>query len=345
MRPRFIIGNFNSGVKKVLALSLPRVVSLSLAQLTVVGLTALGSTLHAGSISVFELSQDLYFVPVALIGVSYSVVIFPRLSEAFLNRNAETFHRELFLGLRTIALWMAPTIALFIVLRAHIVRVALGAGRFSWEDTRLTAATLAVLSIAMIAGSITPLLIKAFYALEKTWAPLFINMFASAFSIGSAVIFSHSLSEPSAFTSAILNIFRVADLPSANMLGLGLGFTAGLLIDNILLYIALRRAAHSAFHMTLRFPLWSMFSIFIAACLAGVGAYFVRLSFTQTLPLITLARVLTQGFVAGIAGMAIYIGLLMILKNEDIAGIKKIFTRRLISLRVLPKSWDGEMQP
>ena len=345
MRPRFAIGNgnFSVGVKRVLALSFPRVVSLSLAQLTVVGLTALGSTLNAGSISVFELSQDLYFVPVALIGVSYSVVIFPRLSEAFIARNAEVFHRELFTGIRTIALWMAPTIALFIVLRAHIVRVALGAGRFSWEDTRLTAATLAVLSIAMIAGSITPLLIKAFYALEKTWAPLFINMFASAFSIGSAIVFSRALQMPSGFSSITFNLFRVADLPSANMLGLALGFTAGLLIDNIFLYIALRRAADSVFRVKFKFPLWSMTSISIAALLAGLAAYAVRVSFTQTLPLITLARVLTQGFVAGIIGFAIYIALLILLKNEDIAAVKKVFTRHLITLRVLPKSWDGEM--
>ena len=122
-------------------------------------------------------------------------------------------------------LWIAPTIALFIVLRAHIVRVALGAGMFSWEDTRLTAATLAVLSIAMIAGSITQLLIKSFYALEKTWIPLFINMFASAVSIGSAIIFSRILSGQSTFALMTLSIFRVVDLTSANMLGLSLGFT------------------------------------------------------------------------------------------------------------------------
>lgn len=343
MRPRFMLGNISEGVKKVLRLSFPRVISLSLAQITVVGLTALGSTLHAGSISVFELSQDLYFVPVALIGVSYSVVIFPRLNEAFLHRNADTFYRELFLGIRTIALWIAPTIALFIVLRAHIVRVALGSGHFSWEDTRLTAATLGILSIAMIAGSITQLLIKAFYALEKTWTPLFINMAASACSIISAIIFSHALRGSSPFASATLNIFRVADLPSADMLGLALGFTLGLLIDTILLSMALRRAAHEAFQVKSELPVWSLVNIAIAATIAGVTAYVVRLTF-QPLPLITLARVLAQGFVAGIVGFAVYIILLIIFKNEDIAAVRKSFTRSLITLRVLPKSWDGEMQ-
>ena len=343
MMPKIVLRNFSGGLKKVLSLSLPRVISLSLAQITVVGLTALGSTLHAGSISVFELSQDLYFVPVALIGVSYSVVIFPRLSEAFLHGKADIFYRELFLGIRTIALWIAPTIALFIVLRAHIVRVALGAGRFSWEDTRLTAAMLAILSIAMIAGSITQLLIKAFYAIEKTWMPLVINMFASALSIGSAIFFSHALHGTSAFASVTLNIFRVSDLPSADVLGLALGFTLGLLVDNVLLYIALRFAAREAFNVKAKFPLWSMVSIVIAATIAGISAYLVRLTF-QPLPLITFARVLVQGTIAGIAGFTVYILLLTVFKNKDIDAVRKSFTRKLITLRVLPKSWDGDMQ-
>jgi len=342
MRPWLAMHRISGGVKKVFRLSLPRVMSLSFAQITVIGLTAIGSTLHAGSIAVFKLSQDLYFVPVALIGVSYSVVIFPRLNQAFLNRNAQAFYHELFLGIRTITLWIAPTIALFIVLRAHIVRVALGAGQFSWEDTRLTAASLAILAIAMIAGGITQLLIKAFYALEETWTPLIINIFASVFSIVSAIIFSRVLRGSSEFISFTLNTLRVGDLSSADMLGLALGFTAGLLIDNILLYIALRRIAYAEFGTRFAFPWWSMASIAIAASLAGISAYAVRLTF-QPLPLITLARVLLQGLVAGIIGFAVYIALLMVLKNEDVAAIRKSFTRKLITLRVLPKSWNGDL--
>lgn len=343
MCPQFVIRHVSSGVNKILHLSLPRVVSLSFSQLTVVGLTALGSTLHAGSISVFKLSQDLYFVPIALIGVSYSVVIFPRLNEAFLRRNADMFYRELFAGIRTIALWIAPTIAFFIVLRAHIVRVALGAGLFSWEDTRLTAASLAILSIAMIAGSLTQLLIKAFYAIEKTWAPLTINILASGFSVLSAIFFSQMLRESSQFASVTLNLFRVANLSSADMLGLAFGFTVGLFIDVVFLYIALRRGAYNIFQTKSVLPIGPLLHIIIAAICAGISAYAVRLTF-QPLPLITFVGVLGQGFAAGVTGFVVYVILLMIFKNEDIAAIRKIFTRKLITLRVLPQSWDGEMR-
>ncbi len=343
MRPRFLIGDANDGVKKVFRLSLPRVISLSLTQVTVIGLTVLGSTLHAGSISIFELSQDLYFLPIALIGVSYSVVIFPRLHHAFLDKNGTLFYQNLFIGIRTIIFWIAPTITLFIVLRAHIVRVALGAGKFSWEDTRLTAASLAILSLAMIAGCIAPLLIKAFYAIENTWTPLRINIFSSIFSIGSTVLFSYLLRMPTSFTSFVRSLFRITDLASIDTLSLAIGFVAGLILDTILLSFALHRATRVAFHTRILFPSWSICCMILAACFAGIGAYMVRLSFTQAIPLITLLGVLIQGFIAGIVGFLLYILILIVLKNEDVAGIWKTCTRQLITLHVLPRSWDGEM--
>ncbi|MDP3770171.1 MAG: murein biosynthesis integral membrane protein MurJ [Candidatus Sungbacteria bacterium] len=343
-RPRLIIPRVNEGFKKVLRLSFPRVLSLSLTQLTLIMLMALGSTLHAGSIAVFELSQDLYFVPVALFGISYSVAIFPRLTHAYFERDAGLFFRELFFGMRTIIFWIVPTIALFIVLRAHIVRVTLGAGRFSWEDTRLTAASLAALSFAMLAGSLTPLLIKAFYALEKTWAPLFINIIAGAVSIICAVIFTHLLGQESAFSGALLGLFRITDLSSARVLGLSLGFTVGLLVDNVLLWVALRRAMQARFGIIQTFPLRPIIHICIAACAAGLSAYGVRISFSQTLPLITFARVLMQGILSGAVGFAIYIGVLMLFKSEDVETLRRSLHKRLISLRVLPKSWDGDIK-
>ncbi len=92
-----------------------------------------------------------------------------------------------------------------------------------------------------------------------------------------------------------------------------------------------------------QFPLRPIVSIIIAAIAAGLSAYAVRLTF-QPIPLITLARVLGQGIIAGTSGFAAYIFALTVLKNNDIAILRKSFTRRLITLRVLPQSWDGDTQ-
>ena len=53
------------------------------------------------------------------------------------------FKKHLKMAARQIIFWSLPITFLFIVLRAQIVRVLLGSGAFSWNDTRLAAAALA----------------------------------------------------------------------------------------------------------------------------------------------------------------------------------------------------------
>ena len=329
------------GVLRVAKLSFPRVLSLSLSHLTLLALVALGSTLTAGSIAVFQLSRNLYFVPVGLFGISYSVVIFPRLNKSYLERDAASFFRDLYFGIRMVLLWLVPSAALFLVLRAHIVRSALGAGSFSWEDTRLTAAALAVFVFAMIGGGLLPLLIKAFYAIERTWAPFFITIGSSVLTVIIALWLTGVLSADESFLrNLVADVFRVADLPSVAVLGLPIGFAAGMFVNAWFLSASLLKTAANIFGGRPKFPVSAVFKIIIASIIAGVVAYAVRVSFSETIPLITFARVLFQGAAAGAAGVGVYIGVLMLLKSEDIASLRRSMEKRLWQTGILPKSWD-----
>ncbi|QQG45056.1 MAG: murein biosynthesis integral membrane protein MurJ [Candidatus Sungiibacteriota bacterium] len=341
--PRLGWQGITEGVKKVLKLSFPRVLSVSLSQLTLLILIAIGSTLVEGSISIFQLAQNLYFVPIGIFGISYSVAIFPRLSRVYIGRDARGFFYELFLGIRSIIFWMAPATVLFIVLRAHIVRVALGAGAFSWEDTRLTAAVLAVFSLSLFAGGLVSLLIKGFYALENTWRPLIINIFASVFSVALALIFSAVLGEASGFTQGLANLLRIPDVLDKRVVGLALGFSLGSAVNIWLLYGALKRLARKSFGHDQPLPLGEFLKIILAALVSGLAAYGVRLSFSETLPLITFVRVLVQGATAGVVGLATYFGILLLLKEETVFSLVGTLKRRLFRVGVLPAHWDGEL--
>lgn len=357
----------NEGVKRVIFLSFPRVLSISLTNLTILVLIAIGSTLAEGSIAVFQLAHNLYFLPIGIFGVSYAVAVFPRMSRAYIAHNAQGFFEELFLGIRSILFWTIPVMVLFIVLRAHIVRVALGAGEFSWEDTRLTAAILAALSITMFAGALSSLLIKGFYALENTWKPLFINVGTSLFSIGLAYGLSSILSHESKFSVALKYIFRISDLPHTEVLGLGLGFSIGLALNIALLYSSLKRLAAKTFYEILpthlekkgtvpdlvksdegkfskwySFPKASVFKITSASLLAGGAAYIIRVSFSELLPLTTFLQVLTQGAVAGTVGFAIYFGALFLMREESVYAVYKTIRNRLFKVKILPETWGGE---
>lgn len=340
-----IRANVSEGVKKAFLLSFPRVLAISLTQLTTLALIAIGSTLAEGSVAVFAAAQDLYFVPIGVFGVSYAVAIFPRLSRAAVGRSGTEFLRELSSGIRSILFWVAPSGALFLVLRAHIVRVALGAGAFSWEDTRLTAAVLAALVFAMAAAALQTLLIRGFYALGNTWIPLAVNFFSSLFSIALAFGAAYSLGADSELTRAIQGLFRVGDLSRPQVLGLGIGFAGGMLVNAAGFWFLLVRYAEKK--LGAEYPRGEreqIFKIIIAALAAGAAAYVVRASFSQTLPLITFLRVLGQGAAAATAGFGVYWGMLTLMGSEDVVVLRRSVTRRLFSIGILPKSWDGELR-
>lgn len=342
--PRLLTwGNlFSAGAFRVLRLAFPRVLSISVTRLTILVLVAIGSTLAAGSIAVWQLAQNLYFVPVGIFGVSYAIALFPKLSRSYIGKDAPSFFRELFLGLRTIVFWIMPTAVIFIVLRAHIIRAALGAGAFSWEDTRLSAAVLAALTIAMLAEGVTSLLIKGYYALENTWRPLVINISASLVSIALAFLFSRMLAADSSLRSFLTGIFRIADLPNPEVLGLALGFSLGLVLNILFLYFALQRLAERTFKVCERYPLLTLWKIILAALAAGAAAYAARVSFSETLPLITFARVLGQGVIAGAIGFGVYFGALWLLGAEEMQWVASALHKRLLRIKVLPQHWDGE---
>ena len=76
---------------KVAKLSFPRSLGLGLNQIILIFITASASLLSAGSIAVFNLSFNLQSVPLAVIGMSYSVAAFPTLAKLFVNNKKGSF--------------------------------------------------------------------------------------------------------------------------------------------------------------------------------------------------------------------------------------------------------------
>ncbi len=338
------IALLGADIGRVAAVAVPRVLALSLGQLTLMALDAMGSMLAPGSVAVLGFAQNLYFVPVGIFGVSYATALFPRLAAAAASRRSEDFFRDLSGGVRSILFWAAPASVLCIVLRAHIVRLALGAGIFSWDNTRLTAAMLAALALAMIAGAAQTLLVRAFYAIGNTRLPLAVNAAAAFVSIALALFFVRALAAPTLLGGWLAMMFRIADVPHPEAVGLGLGFAVGLLLDVGLLYLLLMRSARRALGGFPAPMAADTAKIIGAAVVAGVVAYLVRASFSDALPLITFARVLGQGAAAAAAGIGVYWAALAWLGSEDLEALRRAAARRLFSIGVLPREWDGELK-
>jgi len=151
-------------IGKILAVAVPRALTLSTNQLVLLVLVGMATIMTAGSVSVFQFALNLQSVPLVIIGMSYSVAAFPTLSSVYGKQDINGFNLQLLTAFRHIIFWSIPIVVLVIVLRAQLVRVLLGSGEFDWSDPRLTAAVLAVFVISLTAQAILLLLTRAFSA-------------------------------------------------------------------------------------------------------------------------------------------------------------------------------------
>ena len=177
------------------SISIPRALTLSLNQVAFIGLVALAATLSPGSVAIFMFAYNLNSVPLAVVGASYSVAAFPTLAAAFSTGRREEFVGHVAIAARHVIFWSLPLIALIIVLRAHIVRVVLGSGAFDWTDTRLTAAALAIFSLALLAQGLMLLLVRGYYAAGRTLAPFIVSLASTAGVVILGVLFLRILQD------------------------------------------------------------------------------------------------------------------------------------------------------
>ena len=160
-------------IKSVMLISVPRTITLGMTQISIIALLGIASFMKGGSISIFNFAMNLQSVPLTIIGVSYSLAAFPTLSRLFAGGQKEEFISHIITGARHILFWSIPVSVLFIVLRAQIVRTIYGSGQFSWADTKLTAATLAIFAVSVVAQSLVLLFVRGFYATGNTTKSLY----------------------------------------------------------------------------------------------------------------------------------------------------------------------------
>ncbi len=93
IRPGFAIRT--AAFAEFLRLMVPRMVSLPIDPITAAWFTVLATGLGVGSVSAYTFASDYQVLPVSLIGVSFSLAIFPTLSAAFAAGDGRSFRAEL----------------------------------------------------------------------------------------------------------------------------------------------------------------------------------------------------------------------------------------------------------
>lgn len=326
-------------VGSVFRLSIPRTLTLSASMIELIVLTGLAATLAVGSISILSLSFNIQSVPLGIVGVSYALAAFPTLSAFFARGEHDKFLAQMTSAIRHVIFWSVPIAAFFIILRAQIVRTVLGSGNFNWDNTRLTAACLALFIISLVAQSLKLLFVRAYYAAGQTQKPLIINLCSSVVTIATPILLILLYRHNPEFGDFFARLFRVEGIAGVEVLMLPLGYTLGTLASALAFWIKFEREFS---HGELLRSTWrSWMGSLSAGIIGGFFAYIGLNIFDTVFDIDTGMGVFLHGFTAGIIGIVFSIIILKVLRNEEFEEVVATLHKKVPAVAIFG-SWFGK---
>ncbi len=173
-RIRLCFGRVRVALRQVLRNFIPVVMGRGVAQISGYVDNVLASLLPTGAVAAINYAQILYILPVSLFGLSVAAAELPSMSRLTAAGNdgvAERLRERLNSGVKQIAFMIVPSCAAFILIGDRIVALLFQSGEFTRRDSVYVWATVAGLSLGMLAGSRARLYISAFYALSDARTP------------------------------------------------------------------------------------------------------------------------------------------------------------------------------
>jgi len=305
---------YHPGIQKVFKMMLPRSVHLGLLQSNMVIITLLASTLPVGSLAVFNFANNLQSLPLGIFGASFAIAAFPTLSILAAKRKTREFREEFANIMCQILFFIIPLSVILIILRAQIVRLVLGSGKFDWEDTILTFNVLGILAISLFAQSLNLLFIRAFFALHDTVTPLksgIIGVVVNIF-VGAAAVRYWQHLAPLWESDAYLWGLK------SPIVGLALAYSLSQIAMFVFLFVGLYDYLKGIDTLAIK---KSLVKIALATLIMGGVVQLIKWGWGAAIPLSTLPAVTGQITLAGVAGVAIYLLTCKILKSRELTTL------------------------
>jgi putative peptidoglycan lipid II flippase len=163
-------------VREFVRLMLPKMASHPIEPVTFLYFTALATTIGAGAVSAVSFARNFQSLPVSVIGIAFSVAVFPALSNAAAAGDQRRFVQLVRVNALTIgALAAAAALGLWL-LGGLLIRVFLGGGAFGETDIGTTTLVLSAFAVSIPFESLVYLLSRAIYATRNTLLAVLANL-------------------------------------------------------------------------------------------------------------------------------------------------------------------------
>ena len=293
LRYRPVLEWKHPAVRKLLVLSGWTFGFVAANQVAVVVIRNLATHEGEGILSAYVDAFTWFVLPHGLLAVSIATTFQPELARAVLHRDRPEFVRRLAQGNRLILLLTLPAAAGLFVLRDPIIGL-MQRGQFDPVASENTARALAGLAIGLAGFSIYLFTLRGFYAHHDTRTPFVLNVGEN-----------------------LLNIVLAFVLVGRwGVLGLGLAYSIAYLVS----------AAWSLQVMSYKVPSFRVRSVtsdiwrpVLAALLMAEAMWLV----TRNAPSDDGWDAVIQFVVGGIAGLVVYVAVLLVLRTPELSGIAR----------------------
>jgi putative peptidoglycan lipid II flippase len=175
------------GVRQVLWLMWPRVLSMGTVQAVFVVTTRLASSLPAGSLSALSYAWVLAQMPQTILGTAVGTVAFPTLAEQSALGQRDELRRTAVGAIRLLLLVSLPASVALWTLGGAGIAVLLQTGRFGQSAAEATTAALRMYALGLTGHVLLEVVARVFYAQKDTLTPLYVATMAMALNIALAL--------------------------------------------------------------------------------------------------------------------------------------------------------------
>lgn len=297
--------SLTTGLKDFFRMVIPRVLTVTVAQIDATIDLTLTTFVGAGSYTVFYFAQHLQLLPVSIIGIAFGQASLPYLSEMYQEKKIEEMKKLIADSIVNLSFFTIPIMFLFIFARTPLVRLFFGGGKFDWDATVLTAVTLSAFSLSLPFHSVYYFLTRCFYALLDSKTPFYQGLL-------SIVI------------NALLSVYFIIFL-KLPIWSLGISFSFAMILNVLLLISILSKRLHG---FNLKFLTVEITKIASASVISSIIAYKLMklldgLVFDTTRTLNVFFLLLAVSFVFGL----LYLGLCWLFEIREMYLIGRIFTK------------------
>lgn len=175
--PRLSLDLKHPGVQKIIQLSSPKVLELTIFQLKRMSWLFLASVV-GGGFTYLKSGDLLQGLPVGIFGTAIAKAALPTLSDQVGSNKMDEFWATFKVGLGQILFFVVPTSVFLAVLRIPVVRLVFGGTQFDWTATVQTGYVVSAFALGIFAYAGTLIVNRGFYALQNTKTPVGISIFS-----------------------------------------------------------------------------------------------------------------------------------------------------------------------